>query len=354
MQYYGFSLVTPGKEGHAVAVAETLRFVELADSSGLDGWLFAEHHGQPELSVSSTPNLLIAAASQRTSRIRLGTMVTVLPFHHPVHVAEEIRMLDVLSNGRLEAGFGRGHLRSEQALFGVDREKAAEMFDVSVDLITRLLAGETVDYETPWWSGKAATAVPDGVQARIPCWLTAVSDTSLEKAARLGMDCATALLIRKVADERMETYQRHWDAYQPGQSGRGRFAITTTVAVSKSRDEALASVGKLIADRQAHFGRAISDVPGTDDPSYAGHRATYAEFVSATLTSLIDDGLLIAGSVDECRRQVAEIRDRGVNTLICTFQHAGLSAGDARRSFELFMNDVVPFCEQTGIRSLDT
>ena len=347
MQYYGFSLVTPGKEGHAAAVAETLHFVELADSLELDGWFFAEHHGQPELSVSSTPNLLIAAAAQRTARIRLGTMVTVLPFHHPVHVAEELRTLDVLSSGRLEAGFGRGHLRSEQALFGVDRDKAAEMFDVSVDLITRLLAGETVDYDTPWWHGKAATAVPDGVQARIPCWLTAVSDTSLEKAARLRMDCATALLTRKVADERMETYRRHWDAYQPGQPGRGRFAITATVAVSDSREESLASVGKLIATRQAHFGRAISDVPGTDDASYAGHRATYEEFVSATLTSLRDDGLLIAGSVEECRQQVTQIRDRGLDALICTFQYAGLSAGDARRSLELFMTEVVPFCEQT-------
>jgi alkanesulfonate monooxygenase SsuD/methylene tetrahydromethanopterin reductase-like flavin-dependent oxidoreductase (luciferase family) len=346
MQYYGFSLVTPGTGGHAAAVAETLDFVELADSLGLDGWFFAEHHGQPELSVSSAPHLLIAAAAQRTTRVRLGTMVTVLPFHHPVHVAEELRMLDVLSNGRLEAGLGRGHLRSEQALFGVDREKAADMFDVSVDLITRLVAGETVDYDSPWWSGEGARAVPDGVQAHIPCWLTAVSDSSLEKAARLGLDCATALLTRKVADERMETYRRHWDTYNPSRPGRGRFAITATVAVSDSREESLASVGELIASRQGHFGRAISDVPETADPSYAGHRATYEEFVSASLTSLLDDGLLIAGSVDECRQQVAQIRDRGLDTLICTFQYAGVSGDDARRSLELFMTDVVPFCEQ--------
>jgi alkanesulfonate monooxygenase SsuD/methylene tetrahydromethanopterin reductase-like flavin-dependent oxidoreductase (luciferase family) len=347
MQCYGFSLVAPGKEGHAAAVAETLHFVELADSLGLDGWFFAEHHGQPELSVSSTPHLLIAAAAQRTARIRLGTMVTVLPFHHPVHVAEELRTLDVLSNGRLEAGFGRGHLRSEQALFGVDREHAAEMFDISVDLITRLLAGETVDYDSQWWSGKAATAVPDGVQASIPCWLTAVSDTSLEKAARLGMDCATALLTRTVADERMKAYRRHWDAYNRGRPRRGRFAITATVAVSDSREESLAHVGKLIAGRQGHFARAISDVPGTDDPSYAGHRATYEEFASATLTSLIDDGLLIAGSVDECRLQVAQIRDRGVDALICTFQFDGVSGDDARRSFELFMNEILPVSDPT-------
>jgi alkanesulfonate monooxygenase SsuD/methylene tetrahydromethanopterin reductase-like flavin-dependent oxidoreductase (luciferase family) len=126
VELYGFSLVSPGVLSHRQAIEAFLEVLEVADEGGLDGWFVAEHHGRPELSMSSAPSLLLAAASQRTSRLRLGTMASVLPFQHPLRLAEELRTLDVLTGGRLEAGLGRGHLRDEQAMFGIDRERPAE------------------------------------------------------------------------------------------------------------------------------------------------------------------------------------------------------------------------------------
>jgi limonene 1,2-monooxygenase len=83
------------------------RKVELAERIGIDQIWFFEHHLQPTAPVPS-PNLLIAAAAQRTRHIRFASMVNILPFHHPLLVAEEAAMLDNLTEGRLDMGLGRG------------------------------------------------------------------------------------------------------------------------------------------------------------------------------------------------------------------------------------------------------
>ena len=122
MKYWGFALSEAvSSHTHQESIEHLLNQVEMADRFGLDGWFFAEHHAKATYSLTTSPNLLAAAASQRTQRLRLGNMVTVLPYHHPFRAAEEIRLLDVLTNGRLEIGLGRGAIRYEQAAWGVDR-----------------------------------------------------------------------------------------------------------------------------------------------------------------------------------------------------------------------------------------
>ncbi len=103
MRYSGFSLCD-GAAGytHIETLSHLLRQVEIADQGGMDGWFFAEHHDNAVYSLTPSPNLLVAAAASRTEQIRLGTMVTVLPYHHPLRAAEEIRLLDALTGGRLE------------------------------------------------------------------------------------------------------------------------------------------------------------------------------------------------------------------------------------------------------------
>jgi len=111
MRYSGFSLCD-GAAGytHIETLSHLLRQVEIADQGGMDGWFFAEHHDNAVYSLTPSPNLLVAAAASRTEQIRLGTMVTVLPYHHPLRAAEEIRLLDALTGGRLEVGVARCEL----------------------------------------------------------------------------------------------------------------------------------------------------------------------------------------------------------------------------------------------------
>lgn len=340
VEVFGFSLVSPmpGRDD-ATSIEATLDLIRQADDAGLDGWFIAEHHGRSAMSVSSAPGVLLAAAGQRTSKLRLGVMAWVLPFHHPLRLAEEIATLHALLGPRLEVGVGRGHLRDEQAAFGVERPRATQMFDESLEIVQQLLAGQSVDYDSEWWNGSDAAVTPS-VDGTIPIWLTAVSPDSVDKAARLGFSCATALLPKAEADARLATYRSAWAAYHP-ELPPGRFAITASVAVADSRAEAVELTREYVEQRQSHFSRAIVEAPQGDDPSYEGHRGTYETFAEAGFDDMISDGLLIAGNVDECRAQVDDVRARGIDTLICTFVAPSGAPERSLDSMERFARDVL-------------
>jgi alkanesulfonate monooxygenase SsuD/methylene tetrahydromethanopterin reductase-like flavin-dependent oxidoreductase (luciferase family) len=353
MEYYGFSLAGAQQgQSHIKVLEDLLDSVELSDRLGLDGWFFAEHHIDPYFSLSPSPNLLVAAASRRTHRLRLGNMVNILPYHNPLRVAEEIRMLDTLTGGRLEVGFGRGQVRIEQAALGTVRNDTVEMFDKSLEIVRRLLQGETVDFDNQWWKGKGAIAVPEAVQNPTPpMWMSAASDISIEKSASLGLHCATALLTRRMADERMAQFRKDWDRYNPSRRGQGKFAIVANIAIADSLPDAYAQVQHEFEKKQDHFARSITDTPGSDDESYRSHREQYEAFAKGSVEWLLDNHLLIAGTVDDCIRRVNEIKNRGIDVLICNFHTGATPFHLSRRSLELFANEVIPAVEQqTNIR----
>src|SRR5438477_11827609 len=107
---------------------ERLSLVEAADAAGFLGYHVAEHHATP-LGMAPSPSLFLAAATQRTRRIRLGPLVYLLPLYNPVRLLQEVCMLDHLSRGRLELGVGRGASPHELALYGVDAAETRAMFD---------------------------------------------------------------------------------------------------------------------------------------------------------------------------------------------------------------------------------
>src|SRR5258707_8280277 len=123
---------------------DALEQVELADKSGIDYVWEVEHHFLEESSHSSAPEVFLAAASQRTSRIRLGHgIVNVMPaVNHPARVAERIATLDLISGGRVEFGTGESSSAAELGGFLVDREHKREMWHESVEAVTRVLVEE--------------------------------------------------------------------------------------------------------------------------------------------------------------------------------------------------------------------
>src|SRR5215510_2715293 len=116
--------------------AEVLEQVEAAEEWGFDSFWLAEHHFH-EYGAVPRPPVLLAAAAQRTRRVRLGAGVVVLPFDHPLRVAEDYAMVDVLSGGRLNLGVGSGYLQHEYAGFGVDAAEKRERFDESLEVLLR-------------------------------------------------------------------------------------------------------------------------------------------------------------------------------------------------------------------------
>ena len=107
--------------------ANRLRMVEAYDEAGFYAYHLAEHHATT-LGMAPSPGIFLSAVAQRTTRLRLGPMVYVLPLHEPLRLIEEICMLDQLSGGRLELGIGRGFSPFELAYFGVGHLEARPMF----------------------------------------------------------------------------------------------------------------------------------------------------------------------------------------------------------------------------------
>src|SRR5271154_5313110 len=107
---------------------ERLQLLAAAEEAGFFCYHLAEHHATP-LGMAPSPALFLAAAAQRTRRIRLGPLVYLLPLYDPLRLIEEVAMLDQLSGGRLELGIGRGVSRYELRNFGVDPENSRAMFE---------------------------------------------------------------------------------------------------------------------------------------------------------------------------------------------------------------------------------
>ena len=141
-----WSTTTPRPNStHAEMFRRQLEEVELAERIGIDQIWFFEHHLNPTGPVPS-PNLLIAAAARTTSRIRFASMVNILPFRHPLLVAEEAAMLDNLTEGRFDMGLGRGLRPPEFAAFGVDQQQSREMFVELFDIIRRVFSDEMFEH----------------------------------------------------------------------------------------------------------------------------------------------------------------------------------------------------------------
>src|SRR5918993_1363507 len=140
---YTFAEVTPGG-GAGQRLAHLMEEIELADQVGLDVFGVGEHH-RPDYAVSA-PAVVLAAASQRTKRIRLTSAVTVLSSDDPVRVFQEFSTLDLLSHGRAEIMVGRGSFIESYPLFGYDLNDYDELFSEKLDLLLKLRANEKVNW----------------------------------------------------------------------------------------------------------------------------------------------------------------------------------------------------------------
>lgn len=196
---YTFAETTPDpRKGKTISVAERLRNVmeeaELADQVGLDVYGVGEHH-RPDFAVSS-PAVVLAAAAERTRRIRLTSAVTVLSSDDPVRVFQDFATVDLLSGGRAEIMAGRGSFVESFPLFGYDLNDYDALFAEKLDLLLKVRESERVT-----WTGKHRPSIdhrgvyPRPLQEPLPVWI-AVGGTqsSVVRAARLGLPLAVAII----------------------------------------------------------------------------------------------------------------------------------------------------------------
>lgn len=179
---------------------ELLEQVVAAEALGFDSFWIAEHHFHEYGAVPSPP-VWLAAAAQRTRRIRLGAAVVVLPFRNPLLVAEEYAMVDVLSGGRLNLGTGSGYLRHEFEGFGIDLAEKRDRFDEALEILLRAWSGERFSYAGRFHqvSDVRLNVVP--VQKpRPPIWIAVLRN---EAAAEVGRRGYPVMMIPYAAAEQV-------------------------------------------------------------------------------------------------------------------------------------------------------
>lgn len=317
-----------------------LDMVAQAERLGFHSYWFAEHHFGSDRAAPS-PNLMIAAASQRTSKILLGNMVNVLPFHHPVRLAEETAMLDHLTDGRLQFGIGRGVRPPEFRRYKVDMGSSREMFTESYDMQRELWTAEEVSAEGKWWSFDDVTIVPPVLQKPgPPVWCTGMSAESTRWAAERGLPFVTSFLGPEETRGLGEQY-RAW--FRPSDElSEPCFAIMRHMYVSDSWDTAVAEVGD-VYDRLFHHWLDIALTTSKNVPdSYKAYPERHRRLGAMNLKQLNDEGLVLFGSSEDVAEGVHEQQRQGADLVMVWVSPWGVAPELAARSLERFGLEVMP------------
>jgi alkanesulfonate monooxygenase SsuD/methylene tetrahydromethanopterin reductase-like flavin-dependent oxidoreductase (luciferase family) len=181
-----YEMQRPMLDDHAV-IEETIEQCILADEMGFDAVWFVEHHFLTTFSGSPCPEVIFGALSRLTKRIRLGFGVSVLPYHHPVRVAERVAMVDQLSHGRVEFGTGRS-APYEQIGMGIDPRDTREMWDESLSMIPKIWSSDYFEFEGKFWNVPPRQVLPKPYQKpHPPIWVAALQPATYEIAAQKGI-----------------------------------------------------------------------------------------------------------------------------------------------------------------------
>ena len=197
------------RTGHWVdAYHNSLEQIALAEKYGFDMVTTSEHHMVEDNGYFPSNMVTCAGIATRTEKMRIGTCVLLLPFYHPLAVAEDATVLDIMSRGRFVLGVGLGYRREEFAAFNVPFEERAARFEEALGLVRRLMTERGVTHTGPYFPMEDVTLMPRPVQKPCPpIWVAAKLPAAIRRAARMGnawfADPVTPL---KVLKERKQVY----------------------------------------------------------------------------------------------------------------------------------------------------
>ncbi|SFP89806.1 limonene 1,2-monooxygenase [Geodermatophilus dictyosporus] len=328
----------PAGENPTLALQRDLELVEHLDRLGYDEAWIGEHHSAGTEIIAS-PEIFIAAAAERTKHIKLGTGVTSIAYHNPLWVAERMVLLDHLTRGRVMLGCGPGSLPTDSMMLGLTPTDTRELLAVDLDIIMRLLRGETVTEQT-----KTHTLVNARLHLRPytqPCFDIAVAAVASPTGPRMA-----------------------------GTHGIGLLSIGATL--SKDGFDALAHHWNVVEERAAHFGQTVSrrdwrlvglmHIAETREQAYADVQfgiETWFRYFQKTAAfpqmaveggdakEMIDfineAGIGAIGTVEDARAQVQRLWDQsGGFGAMLLLGHEWANPQATKRSWELIAQHVMP------------
>jgi probable F420-dependent oxidoreductase len=307
---------------------EALDEVTRAEALGFDSVWMEEHHSVTNHYWPS-PLTVLAGFATRTSKLLLGTDIVVAAFHHPVRLAEDVAMLDVMSNGRFVLGIAIGYKPDEFALYGVDLEKRGARFEEQLAIMTGLWTGQRVAFRGAYYTVEGRLEPPPVTKPHPPLWIGGWGDITLRRAATLAdnwIPGPTADLKRLLA-AKAQFLERRRAAGRPAPT---EWPLTRDVIIADTdaRARELAEEHIMVAYRREYAG---------------GWRHPFIDAAIATdLDRLMEDRFIIGGP-DQCVAKIRRfVEQYGMTHLICRTFFPGMPHAHILRELELIAREVMP------------
>jgi natural product biosynthesis luciferase-like monooxygenase protein len=320
----------------------TLDIADAAEELGFDSIWMAEHHFTDYGICPSIP-VLGAAIAQRTTRIRIGSAICVLPFHDPRRVAEDYAMLDVLSDGRLDFGAGRGYQPAEFAALGVNMDESRTRFSESLEIIQGLWSQEGFSYSGQHYQFEDLTLHPKPVQKNIPIWVAAVSPESFDNAAEKGYKILAAPQITP-----LDKVKADHDRYRSGLEKWGHptddieIPMQRVTYIGENEREAKESPreGYMWYHRKNAM-RMASGHKGGD--SYSFYEKAQQRLEKTEYDEICATGSVLFDTPENVIRRIEHLQETiGLNYLISWVNPGGLSNDLVIPSMERLAKEVIP------------
>jgi natural product biosynthesis luciferase-like monooxygenase protein len=325
---------------------DTLAQATCAEGLGFESVWPVEHHFHRAVSILPCPALLLAAIAARTSTLRLGTAIVQLPLAHPLRVAEELATLDVLSDGRVEFGVGRGGNPTHFAGFGVPMAESRERMDEALDFIRAAWTQERFSFRGRFFEADDLALAPRPVQRPHPPVRVAVN--SAETAAWAGGAGHPIFLASNVNP--LPRLRELIPAYRDARAAAGHAATDDDVTllmplyVGESRrrieDDVAPSVRQFACTTAAVAESWVARAP---EAERAKLQPLLAQMRGMTYAS-VNEVTGIFDTPDACVERLRRVREElGVGRVICWFNFGGLVPHErVLRSMELFSSRVLP------------
>jgi alkanesulfonate monooxygenase SsuD/methylene tetrahydromethanopterin reductase-like flavin-dependent oxidoreductase (luciferase family) len=303
--------------------AQVMRQCELAERLGYDTFFCAEHHFH-EYGVVPDPAVMLSALAQRTRRIRLGTAISILTFHDPRRIAETYSMLDMMSGGRLVFGVGSGYLAHEFVGYDSDPKDKRDRFNENLDLVKRLMAGETLSYTGQYSKSEKVVLNVLPHEGRVPPMYVAV--LARDAAYHVGKQENRIFTVPYASCKDFRDIGVMLAEYRKGRAEAG-----------------------LAFDDDDHVFTLHTHVARTDDEAKAQCKAAYDLYVATRLYAkrheyedILANGICLFGSVETVTAKMRQLRDMGIRHVATMHNFGALAPEAVERSMRLFAEEVMP------------
>ena len=339
---FGVILVPQVREGQPEPFDKLIEQIQYAEELGYDSVWLTEHHftGYGRAAVPS----IAAYAVARTSRIRIGTAVVVLPFHHPLRVAEDWATLDHLSKGRMDVGIGRGNQPAEFKALGVPQSEAEQRFTEALEILRLAWTQDRFSYDGQFWQIPDVSVLPKPyTKPHPPLWQAAISDYTVTKIIDRGLNGFIGPYLCPY-DKLKTQYFDVWHRLA-GESGRDDLVMAHNEFVYVGESDA--QVKADIEEYAMWYIRTAAKIWGERDRSkvteqYSNYNDTL-EYFDTVPFGEVYDRLGMFGTPDTVAEKVRWMRDvGGVDYLLNFMWFGGFEQEKALRNMELFAKEVMP------------